>query len=235
MTGMLASVSNLDEALHVATAGVDIIDLKAPAAGALGALDHNDIETIVERLPSECVISATVGDLPMQPDILSQAVNDMNSTGVDYIKIGFFPGGDWSQCIDRIAHCTKNDSQLIAVFFGDRNPDLKWLDNLATAGFSGVMLDTLNKQTGSLLKVYSFELLKGFIDSAKKQGFLCGLAGSLQQKDIDKLLQLDPDYLGFRGALCHQRQRTDRLDPIAVKNIRDSIPLVQNLDNVFSA
>ncbi|MGZ8193906.1 MAG: (5-formylfuran-3-yl)methyl phosphate synthase, partial [Methylobacter sp.] len=38
MTGMLASVNSVAEALLVLGANVDIIDLKQPAFGALGAL-----------------------------------------------------------------------------------------------------------------------------------------------------------------------------------------------------
>ena len=38
MTGMLASVNSVAESLLVLSAGVDIIDLKQPALGALGAL-----------------------------------------------------------------------------------------------------------------------------------------------------------------------------------------------------
>ena len=46
MTGMLASVNTIDEALWVLNAGVDIIDLKEPANGALGALEPETITTI---------------------------------------------------------------------------------------------------------------------------------------------------------------------------------------------
>ncbi|MEJ2115924.1 MAG: (5-formylfuran-3-yl)methyl phosphate synthase, partial [Gammaproteobacteria bacterium] len=37
MTGMLASVRNLEEAMMVYQGGADIIDLKEPNEGALGA------------------------------------------------------------------------------------------------------------------------------------------------------------------------------------------------------
>ncbi|MGZ8249348.1 (5-formylfuran-3-yl)methyl phosphate synthase, partial [Methylomagnum sp.] len=47
MTGLLASVANLDEARLVAESGADIIDLKNPAAGALGALSVGEVARIV--------------------------------------------------------------------------------------------------------------------------------------------------------------------------------------------
>jgi dihydroneopterin aldolase len=44
MNKMLASVNSINEALIAQQAKVDIIDLKQPARGALGALDIADIQ-----------------------------------------------------------------------------------------------------------------------------------------------------------------------------------------------
>ncbi|MDD1632684.1 MAG: (5-formylfuran-3-yl)methyl phosphate synthase, partial [Methylococcaceae bacterium] len=89
MTGMLASVNSLAEALLALSADVDIIDLKQPALGALGALDIDTVKQIVAGIYGRCPVSATIGDMPMQPDPVFNAVKAMAETGVDYIKIGF--------------------------------------------------------------------------------------------------------------------------------------------------
>ena len=47
MTGMLASVSSLDEARLAIEAGADVVDLKDPAHGALGALEASIAREIV--------------------------------------------------------------------------------------------------------------------------------------------------------------------------------------------
>lgn len=88
MSAMLASVNSLQEALFVETFAVDVIDLKQPAQGALGALDVDSVKEIVARLNPDTLVSATVGDLPMQPEVLFDAVDAMAATGVDYVKIG---------------------------------------------------------------------------------------------------------------------------------------------------
>ena len=223
MTGMLASVNCLKEAQQVQEAGADIIDLKAPEAGALGALEINEIREIVNRLDADTVISATVGDLPMQPDIIQSAVSETWGAGVDYVKIGLFPGGDWKASIASLKPQTSAGARLIAVFFGDRDPDTKWFPELASAGFSGVMLDTLDKRSGSLRQFFSQDKLGHFISEARHFGFLCGLAGSLRSDDIGSLLELGPDYLGFRGALCLRQNRVGELDPEALRAIREKI------------
>lgn len=219
MTGMLASVSNLDEALLVEGLGVDVVDLKQPARGALGALDLDSVAAIVAALRPQTVVSATVGDLPMQADTVLEAVVAMAATGVDYVKIGFFPGGDWPGCIDRLAALTANQ-RLIAVLFADTRPDFSAVAALADAGFSGVMLDTMDKSAGSLLQWLTRDQLREFVGLARSRSLLTGLAGSLRLEDIATLLPLNADYLGFRGALCQRHQRVAELDADRVKAIR---------------
>lgn len=223
MTGMLASVNSVDEALQALQANVDIIDLKQPQQGALGALSLADVATIVRAIDRRTPVSATVGDLPMQPAIVSDAVAAMAATGVDYIKIGFFPGGDWIGVIAALQPLAQRGLCLIAVLFADTPFADEFLGALAAAGFTGIMLDTMDKSRGSLLTVMPLDRIKRFTGTVKSQGLLCGLAGSLRKEHIDRLLPLRPDYLGFRGALCRNLQRTALLDGSALVDIRRAI------------
>ena len=220
MSLMLASVNSLEEALYIQTFNVDVIDLKQPAKGALGALAVADVAEIVKSLESDRVISATVGDLPMQPDVLCQAVQAMAATGVDYVKIGFFPSDNWQDCIHQLGILAKQGYALIAVLFADAQPDLAIIQALQKAGFVGVMLDTMHKNTGSLTQLMSQAELQTFVHTAQEAGLICGLAGSLSKDDIATLLPLQADYLGFRGALCKQSQRTSALDGEQIADIR---------------
>ncbi len=223
MTGMLASVATMAEARLALQAGVAILDLKQPADGALGALDTATIRRVVQLVDGRIPVSATTGDLVMQPEVVSAAVRTMTETRVDYIKIGFFPGGDWPASIASLAGLAGQAPPLIAVLFADTAPDWSILSTLARAGFAGVMLDTMDKQRGSLLSVLGREDIAAFVDCAKALRLLVGLAGSLRLPDIAELLPLQPDYLGFRGALCVQHERTAQLDPAAFDRIRQSI------------
>ncbi len=218
MTGMLASVNSLEEALLIKSVAVDIIDLKQPAEGALGALSPNSVQQIVAEIDGHKPVSATVGDLPMQPETVFRAVESMAATGVDFVKIGFFPGHDWEGTIDKLSALTINHA-LIAVLFADKHPDFKVIKLLHMAGFNGVMLDTMNKHHASLLTAMTKDEIRNFVRSAKKHGLLTGLAGSLKETDITGLLALEPDYLGFRGALCEQLNRVARLDKEKVLTI----------------
>lgn len=222
MTGMLASVAHLDEARLIASLGVDIIDLKQPAAGALGALPVADVARIVAELGHNHTLSATVGDLPMAAESVVPAVVAMAATGVDYVKIGFFPGGDWAGVIGALRPHTAAGGRLVAVLFGDCGPELAWVARLAAAGFAGAMLDTADKSRGSLRTVCEPGFLRGFVAETRRHGLLCGLAGSLRAADIAPLLALQPDYLGFRGALC-DGNRVGAIDLEATRLIIDQV------------
>jgi uncharacterized protein (UPF0264 family) len=222
MTGMLASVKNLAEAELVLSANVDIIDLKQPEFGALGALSVELVAKIVEKINGRCPVSATVGDLPMEADVIFNAVSEMAKTGVDFVKIGFFPEGDWLTIVQKLDVLAKN-TRLIAVLFADAKPDFSIIPKLKKAGFTGVMLDTMHKQNGSLTQVMSNDMIAQFVELAKTQTLICGLAGSLRLENVEELLPFKADYLGFRGALCDQHNRVGELDLTALQKIRQSI------------
>lgn len=223
MTGMLASVNSVDEALLVLEANVDIIDLKQPSRGALGALDLALVRQIVAEINGRCPVSATIGDLPMQPELVLNAVTTMAATGVDYVKIGFFPGGNWMETIMELSRLAEGNVVLIAVLFADTQPDFALLSLLKEASFKGVMLDTMDKTKGSLPQVMNKNLIEQFVLQAKKQGLLCGLAGSLKPQDVAGLLACQPDYLGFRGALCEQHNRVGQLRKQAIIKLKQAI------------
>jgi len=222
MTGLLASVTSAAEAETALAAGADIIDLKDPRTGALGALPTPVIREAVARLAGRRTVSATAGDLPMEPDIVDQAVESIAALGVDIVKVGLFPGGDREACLDRLAVRAAGGARLVAVLFADRSPDLGLIEGLAARGFAGVMLDTADKRGGTLRRHLDDATLARFVERVRDFGLLSGLAGSLGPEDIAPLLRLGPDYLGFRGALCTDG-RASALDADRVRAIRAAI------------
>ncbi|MFG1411579.1 (5-formylfuran-3-yl)methyl phosphate synthase [Xanthobacter sp. VTT E-85241] len=225
--GLLASVATLAEMDCALAGGADIVDLKDPARGALGAWAVPDLQAAMVRWqampPGRPLLSATVGDHPPMPEVLAQAVRSVGATGVPLVKIGFFPqpGASLSNCLDALAPLAR-EYRLIAVLFADRAPDFSALPALKAAGFHGVMLDTADKGAGRLTDHLPLPRLRDFVARARALGLLTGLAGSLRLGDIVALKALCPDYLGFRGALCGGA-RTDALDPVALARVRQAM------------
>ena len=211
MTGVLASVTSVAEAEIACAAGADIVDLKNPSAGALGALPDPTIRAIVAALGGRLPVSATIGDLPMDPQTVSAAVARIGDLGVDIVKVGLFAGGDPVAVLDALGAAASSGRRIVLVMFADQYPDLSVVDRARDLGLAGIMLDTADKQAGGLRHHQSDVRLAGFVWRAKAAHLLTGLAGSLAHADIPALLPLGADYLGFRGALC-RAGRTTALD-----------------------
>lgn len=234
MTALLASVMSAEEAELAVQAAVDIVDLKDPRFGALGALAPAEVRKAVQRVAGSRPVSATIGDLEMRPEIVAEAVQRTGALGVDFVKIGLFPGGDPEACIAALADDVAKGLRLVAVLFADRTPDFGFVECLAAHGFVGVMLDTAGKAGGGLRRHLSEADLAAFVARARGAGLFSGLAGSLALSDIPPLLGLGADYLGFRGALT-AGGRDAALDPAALAAVRRAIPASSNQPFVSSA
>jgi uncharacterized protein (UPF0264 family) len=210
MTKLLASVKNSHEAL-LAIDDADIIDLKNPTAGALGAIPISEITSIIAKLNGRKITSATIGDLPMQAELLIAKITDTANTGVDIVKIGLFASPNKMHCIEAIGQHLAGEVKIVAVMFAEDALDISLLKAIKQSGFYGVMLDTALKNGKSLMDHISMEHLALFVSEAKSQKLFVGLAGSLRLQDVELLASLEADYLGFRGALCAQDVRQSSL------------------------
>jgi (5-formylfuran-3-yl)methyl phosphate synthase len=223
VTRMLASVATQGEVAQALALGADLIDLKDPGRGALGAWPLDAIPAVVRLVGGRKPVSATIGDLPMRPMLLAEAAERTAGTGIDIVKVGFFPGGDRAGCIEALGGLARRGVQLVAVLFADRERDLSLVPALAAAGFHGVMLDTADKRAGGLRDHLDDAELDRFVRLGRRSGLLTGLAGSLGLDDVAPLAVLRPDYLGFRGALCRGAERMAGLEPAAFQAICDTL------------
>lgn len=223
MTLFLASVRDAAEAEMAIGAGADIIDLKNPGQGALGALAPDTIAACVRSVAGRAPVSATIGDLPLEGETVRNAVLATAGLGVEYVKLGLFPGGNAEPCLN-LLRTEAPQIRLIFVLFADALPDFDAIGLAARIGAHGVMFDTMGKAMGSLPDHISFMALAEYIASAKAEGLTVGLAGSLKAKHVPSLVALAPDLLGFRGALCHGDDRVQSLDLVRLAAIRASIP-----------
>lgn len=203
----------------VLTAGADIVDLKNPVEGALGALPIPIVKAIVKTVANRAIVSATIGDQPMQPVLLVDKTREMLATGVDIIKVGFFGRTHHDTCLQALQLLAEEGVQLIAVLFADMLPNFDLLDQIAAAGFYGVMLDTAQKDGRHLLNHCSLERLDAFVSKARSLGLQVGLAGALSKREVQPLLSIKPSYLGFRSALCRQSERTAEVDTTRVAEL----------------
>jgi (5-formylfuran-3-yl)methyl phosphate synthase len=223
-TRFLASVRDAAEATIALQAGADLIDFKEPSAGSLGAVDLTLLAKAVCFIAGRTKTSATIGDLPMESERLRKAVSSVGATGVDYIKLGVFPDRRAKAAVAELAPVAR-DHSLILVLFADGMPEFDAVALAAAIGAHGIMLDTMEKNGGSLLDHLEIGEIAQFVSRAREHGLIVGLAGSLKARHVAALLALRPSLLGFRSALCREGARETSIDFEACAGIRSLIPV----------
>lgn len=224
MTQLLISVKNMEEAMIALEANVDIIDLKDPNLGALGALDLDSTCEIVRQVNGRSLVSATVGELHTNINALVADIQLRANAGVDIVKIAVSELFYQVNFFDAISQLTKAGIKIVVVFFADETIDLELLPVLKNAGVYGAMLDTKNKHK-NLLQVQSQQALQLFTKQCHQYQLKSGLAGSLQPQHIDQLVKTNPTYIGFRGGVCDNLQRESALSQVKV---HETISMLRN-------
>lgn len=224
MTQLLVSVRSVEEAIIALEAGVDIIDLKDPENGALGALDlvlstqimhqiqQHNINNSDDFLPVN--VSATVGEHHFDMESLINSILERALINIDIIKVAistFERISNWQNHFDmqKISD-VKPDIKLVAVFFADQKIDLIQLEILKKLGFYGAMLDTSAKHQ-NLFEICTIPHLQMFTQYCQKNALKSGLAGSLKPQHIERLTAIGPSYIGFRGGVCEADARNKSL------------------------
>ena len=216
-TKILTSIKSLTEINLVLKKGVDIIDFKDPTKGSLGALTMKKINFFLKSIPPMQLTSATIGDIEDIKEIKKKAIM-LSKTNIDFIKIGFFFNEKNIKSLIDLKKTVKK-KKIIAVLFADNEPNLNLIKKIKKLKFDGILIDTKNKKNGNLRNYFSTKKIKNFINVSKKENLSIGLAGSLNIKDINPLIKLKPDYLGFRGAICNKNKRKDNISEILLDKL----------------
>jgi (5-formylfuran-3-yl)methyl phosphate synthase len=222
MTQLLISVKNTAEALIALEAGADIIDLKDPNVGALGALDLHETERIVQAIDGFGILSATVGEQHMRLNDLVRDIESRAEMGVDMIKIAVSELFYDESFLIEMAKLSIAGIKIVAVFFADEKMDFTLLGKVKQAGFFGAMLDTKIKQK-NLLQVQTKAALQIFTQTCHQLHLKSGLAGSLRPQHIDLLIKFNPTYIGFRGGVCENELRKSTLLSAKVAEIKSML------------
>lgn len=216
---LLVSPQNSSEAVECVNGEADIIDVKNPAEGSLGANFPGVIKEIREIVPDHIPISATLGDVPYKPGTVALAALGAARAGAAYIKVGLFGTKTINEAIDvmKAVRKTVTDFQLpvevVAAGYAEGkeigciNPLLiPEISHKSSSDFA--MIDTYNKSNGkSLFDVLSLEDLTHFIKASHKWKIGTALGGSIALKHIPTLKKLKPDIVGIRGAVCDNQDR----------------------------
>jgi uncharacterized protein (UPF0264 family) len=216
---LLVSVVNKTEALDSIKGGADILDVKNPKEGSLGANFPRVIKQVKDVTPTNLELSATIGDLPNLPGTASLAALGAAVSGVDYVKAGLFGVKTCEEATVLMTEVVKavkeydRDLKTIASGYADFR-EVGCVSPLElplvahNAGADGVLVDVKVKNGKSnLFSFLTDENLKELVNNVHDYNLLAALAGSLDTQDIQRVYSLGADIIGVRGAVCAKKDR----------------------------
>ena len=205
---LLVSPSSIDEARHSGAA--DIIDVKKPSEGSLGA----NFPWVIREIKSfsKKPVSAAIGDFDYKPGGASLAAYGAACAGADYVKIGLaFEGQEQARDVIRaVVKAVKDEfpkKNVVIAAYSDfeRMHSISPFDMAPIAAECGAdfaMIDTGIKDRQSTFAFMNEATLRSFSEKNKKLGLGTALAGAFKFEDIDALKRINPDIIGVRGMVC---------------------------------
>ena len=213
---LLASVRSANEVVAAVSGGADIIDAKEPSRGSLGAVAPEVFARIQARVPLDLELSAALGDAatPLEVRTSIAALGVAPRPAPVFLKLGFSGVSSPRRMRDLLeVACTAAreigcpSPRVIAVAYADNKnagcaePGAVW-DAAGAAGVAGVLMDTWSKGRRHLFDWIEPEEVRNLVDQARSAGLLTALAGGLGPEQLPTVCWVDPDIVGFRGALC---------------------------------
>lgn len=209
---LLISVADAAEARLALESDADIIDVKDPTRGSLGAVDASVLREIADTVGSARPISAALGDAAPQRAI-ENAARAAATHRLAYVKLGFAGVADAAKVESLIAaalsgvRSVSSSSGVVAVAYADAarvdsvSPD-KVIEAAERARAVGVLLDTARKDGGALFDLMDQVQVGRWVRLAHEAALTVALAGSLTAADLASARALGADIAGVRGAAC---------------------------------
>ena len=229
---LLVSVVDAAEARAAAAAGADIVDVKNPAEGSLGAPSPGVIDAVRAAVPADVPVSAAIGDMPDLPGTAALAAFGAAHSGAAFVKVGLWGVSTESEALAllravREAVANVPGAVVVAGAYADAQrvahaplaPAL--LPGVAqAAGVEVCLLDTAVKDGRGLLHWLSPDALTPLVADAHDAGLQVALAGSLRAEDLPVVAATGADIAGVRSAACGNGQRSGPLDAGRVRALR---------------
>ena len=223
---LLVSVATAAEAVAALDGGADVIDAKDPAAGPLGAVSVEVLREIHTAVAGRQLLTAALGDALDERDI-EDAARACAAAGAQFVKIGFSGISETDTVAALIAGAVRgvrsrrSQTGVIAVAYADANRmhglhPTTIVHIAASAGATGVLLDTADKTGPGLRKLVAPSALAEWVVTAHRAGLLVALAGQLTAADFDVVREAGADIAGVRGAACEG----GRLGTVTAERVR---------------
>ncbi|VVB88351.1 (5-formylfuran-3-yl)methyl phosphate synthase [uncultured archaeon] len=229
---LLVSPINVEEAKICKLGGADIIDVKNPKEGSLGA-NFPWMISAVKKAAGSVSVSATIGDFNYKPGTASLAALGAAVAGAEYIKVGLYDIQTGEQAMDMLSGIVRSvkdfdkTKKVVAAGYSDYRrinsiSPFKLPSVGEEAGVDIVMMDTGIKDGRSTFEFLTEQELTEFVTSAQDRGLQTAIAGTIKFEDIASLKRISPDIIGVRGCVCGG-DRNSTIKEELVKRLKSEI------------
>jgi len=230
---LLVSPMNLEEARAAMAGGADILDVKNPKEGSLGANFPWAIREVAKLAEGRVPVSATIGDLEYKPGTASLAALGAAVSGADYIKAGLLgvrTADQASDMLGSIVQAVKEcdiQKRVVASAYSDFGrvgsiSPMLLADVANSSGADVIMVDTAIKDGKSTFEFMTEPELSEFISAGHRLGLEVAIAGTIGFQDLDLLNRVNPDIIGVRGIVCGGDRR-NAIKPELVSKLKRSL------------
>ncbi len=245
--GLLVSVRSLEEARAAVEGGCTVLDVKEPTRGPLGMADPDVVRDVVRYGAGRGVVcSMALGEVVDWGD---RRVADWEPLGIDFAKLGLSDVSDVSSTTvadgDRdwranwcgLRQRLVGPRQWIAVAYADgAQCGAPEVDEVVTAaietGCAGVLIDTWDKTGGSLTDWMPSSRLRAVRESTAEAGLLLALAGKVSLKNLAEVMDVRPDLVAVRGAVCREGRRESHVEAKLVGRLVSELAVRMNCEVV---
>ncbi|MEN1681071.1 MAG: (5-formylfuran-3-yl)methyl phosphate synthase [Planctomycetota bacterium] len=201
---LLVSVRNEQEARAAERGGADIIDVKNPSRGSLGAADAVVIAGVRRAVAAERPVTAAAGELAA-----AGLLHFDDFAGCDLVKLGvagLADVPDWRASAERLA-LGPLTNRIVLVAYADwqaaRAPEPeRVLEAARQIGCRWGMVDTFDKSAGSSAETLGWTRLERLAVFCRLNRLQLALAGRLGLAEIGHAIDFGADVIAVRGAAC---------------------------------
>jgi uncharacterized protein (UPF0264 family) len=229
----MVSVRDEVEAAIAVAGGADIIDVKNPDEGSLGAHSPNVIRAIADSVPPEIPTSASIGDVPNLPGTVALAALGAALCGVRFVKVGLLgartpkEAAGLLEAIQRAFAKATGPVGLVACAYADAahvgSLDPLVLPEVAAPFAEGCLIDTAVKDGRRLFQCLPDDAIALFTARCRDRGLFSALAGCLTREQLPRARAHGADIVGVRTAACIGGMRGGTISLEKVKALKASL------------
>jgi uncharacterized protein (UPF0264 family) len=225
MKRLLVSVRDAAEARIALDSGVDLIDVKEPRRGALGAADPAIWREVLALVEGRVPVSCALGELHE-----AQAVANDIPAGMSFLKVGLARVGslvDWPKRWADVLESQPPGCHVAAVVYADWRsagapaPEAI-LEQAVLLSCSALLVDTFDKRAGTVFDHWPASDLAVFLGAASQARLTTLLGGGLTWSAMETARATPADYLAVRGLAC-AGDRSSSIDARACRRLVENL------------